>query len=190
MHNMVANALLERGDTAQAEESLRKAEHFYRLADLQLELGRARLARGIYYGRTNKAKKARESLTAALEIFEATDSPLDEARACNELAAILRSTKPAKALELLERASASIGDSDLGEQARNTREHGLLLAESNRRAAAAKLRKAIELFVQAEERVEATLTYGHLGDLLASDGPTKAAEVYRAGIELLRTPVE
>lgn len=188
MHNMVASALLERGDYDQAEESLRKAERFYRLSDLQLELGRARLARGIYCRRTNRTKQAREYLVAALEIFQATKSPLDEARACNELAAVQRSVQPAKALSLLERASELIGGSDLGEQARTTREHGLLLAASDRKAAAAKLRDAIDLFVRAEERVEATLTYGHLGDLLANDSSKKAAETYRAGIELLKTP--
>jgi transcriptional regulator with XRE-family HTH domain len=188
MHNMVANALLERGDTTQAEESLRKAEHFYRVAELHLELGRARLARGIYYRLTGNTKKARADLVAAREIFQVTNSPLDEARACNEMAALQRSTQPAKALALLERASELIGDSDPGEQGRTTREHGLLLAPTDTRAAASKLREAVDLFIRAEERVEATLTYGHLGDLLASNSSGKAAEMYRAGIELLKTP--
>jgi tetratricopeptide (TPR) repeat protein len=188
MHNMVASALLERGAYDQAEDSLRKAEHFYGLANLQLELGRARLARGIFCRRTNKGKQARGYLQAALEIFQVTDSPLDEARACNEMAAILRADRPEKALSLLDRASELIGTSDPGEQARTKRERGLLLADMDRKAAVKELRAAIDLFVEAEERIEATLTYGHLGDVLANDGSKKATEMYRAGIELLRTP--
>lgn len=185
MHNMVARSLLERADPKRADESLRKAEHYYRLAELKLELGRARLARGIFLRRTKKDKQAAKLLSDARDTFEETNSPLDEARACTELAAIARiEGKTDEAAGLLQRAAQLVGKSDAGQLAFIERELGLTLAPTSQDEAEKHLRKAIELFVRAEERVEAAITYGHLGDVL-KENQEDGCSVYRAGLDLL-----
>jgi tetratricopeptide (TPR) repeat protein len=184
MHNMVARSLLERRELKRAEESLRKAERYYRLAELKLELARARLARGIFLRRTNKSEQAERFLLEAQSGFQETDSPLDEARARTELGGIARETgKTEEAVSFLQRAAELVGE-DAGQRGFIERELGLTKVSVDPTAAEAHLRKAIELFINAEERVEATITHGHLGDLLEAsqrDGCT----VYRVGIELL-----
>lgn len=184
MHNMVARSLIDSGKIRRAEESLRKAAHFYELADLELELGRARLARGIFLRERGRLAQARKELATALEAFGSL-SPIDEARACNELAAVERAQGNIDlALELVDRGIRAAGDSDLGEFARSKREHGLALSQRDPRAARASLQEAIDIFTQAEERIEAAVTHAYLGDLLAPRHQKQAMNEYRKGLAL------
>lgn len=184
MHNMVARSLIDSGQIRRAEDSLRKAAHYYELADLELELGRARLARGIFLKERGRLTQARKELTTALQAFSSL-SPIDEARACNELAAVERTEgKIDEALDLVERGIRTAGDNDLGELARSKRELGLALGQRDPRAARAALQEAIDIFTRAEERIEAAVTYAYLGDLLAARNQKQAMTEYRKGLAL------
>ncbi|MDP9069234.1 MAG: hypothetical protein M3N53_12935 [Actinomycetota bacterium] len=187
MHNMVARSLLDTGQISRAEESLRKAAHFYELADLELELGRARLARGILLKERGRLSQARKELSAALSVFVGVSS-IDEARANNELSAVERQSGNPDAALLLASAAISIGrDANVAELARSHRERGLALAGRDLRSARASLEEAIELFTRAEERVEAALTHAYLGDLLAPRNQKQAMTAYRRGLAIFES---
>ena len=183
MHNMVARSLIDNGQIRRAEESLRKAAYFYDLADLELESGRARLARGIFLKERGRLAQARKELEAARAIFDQA-SPLDEARVCNELAAVAREKGDIdEALSLVDTAT-TLNPTNVGERARSARERGLALSDRDRRNALASLREAIDLFIQAEERIEAAVTHAYLGDLLAPRHQKQAMTEYRKGLAL------
>lgn len=184
MHNMVARSLLDTGQIKRAEDSLRKAAHFYELAHLELELGRARLARGVLSKERRRLPQARKELAAALEVFRGV-SPIDEARANNELAAVERLSGNSEAARLLAEAGITLGPQvNLGELARSHRERGLALGRNETREARASLEKSIDLFTRAEERVEAALTHAYLGDLLATRNQKQAMVAYRQGLAI------
>jgi tetratricopeptide (TPR) repeat protein len=163
---------------------LRKAAYFYELADLELELGRARLARGILLKERGRLPQARKELSAALEVFRGTSS-IDEARANNELAAVERESGNADAALGLADAAIDLGPHvNQGELARSHRERGLALAISDVPTAKRSLEVAIDLFTRAEERVEAALTHAYLGDLLAPKNQKQAMVAYRQGLAI------
>ncbi|MDP9069220.1 MAG: hypothetical protein M3N53_12860 [Actinomycetota bacterium] len=144
----------------------------------------ARLARGIFLKERGRLTQARKELTTALDVFGSL-SPIDEARACNELAAVERAAGNIdEALELVERGISAAGDSDLGEFARSKREQGLALSQRDARGARKSLEEAIDIFTRAEERVEAALTHAYLGDLLAARNQKQALTEYRKGLAL------
>ncbi|MCA1706342.1 MAG: helix-turn-helix domain-containing protein [Actinobacteria bacterium] len=186
MHNMVARVLLRTGHTQRARESLQKAERFYRLSELQLEIGRARLTRGIYLLRTGARKKASAELTAALETFAQTRSPLDEARAATELGRIAREEgRLEEASKFLDRALERLNGAQPGQVARVLRERALANLPTQKAKIEKGLKEAIRLFEQAEEPVQIAITHAYLGDLLSDRPLGRACKIYREGLAVL-----
>ncbi len=186
MHNMVARVLLRRGETERAERSIRRAEHFYSLAELRLEMGRARLSRGIFLLRTGSRKKAATDLKTALEIFVEARSPLDEARAATELGRIAREEGRAnESARLFDRALNAAEGAQPAQLARIIREKSLAHSPDDRKTAEAGLREAISLFGEAGEPMQAAITYAYLGDVLSDKPLGPACQAYRDGLAIL-----
>lgn len=190
--NMYLNAgwaLNHKGRSKEAIEVLMRAEHLFEQMELKLEIGRARLARGMMLSRSGKLTRAKIELTAAYRVFADVESPVDEARSRNELASILRARGSIdEAVGHLEHSIELLSSTGLpGLLARSKRELGLCLADDDPVMAEKHLREAIELFEVAEEKPQATATCGHLGDLLSNRGDdTGAHEAYRKGIAILQ----
>ena len=186
MHNMVARVLLGNGQVERARESLQKAERYYRMSELQLEIGRARLTKGIYLLRTGEHEPASRELQAALETFVDTRSPFDEARAATELARLgrERGDLPA-ARELLDRALRLLDGGQPSQVARVLRERALVGASAERDKAIRGLKRAIRLFTEAGEPVQVAITHAYLGDLLNAEPLSAGCKAYREGLAVL-----
>ena len=188
MHMNVSRVLMQDGDVADADESLRRAEDHFRSLDLQTELGRAHLARGRMFLENDRLDEAEPELSSALAIFDLTSSQVDQGRAYAELGRLarLRGDVPT-AVEQLRQAAASLKDAkDAGEQAIVHRELGLALAGSDPESARKNLRKAIVLFNKVDDVVEGAKTYRMLGDFLEEEREADAAKTaYLEGLRLL-----
>jgi tetratricopeptide (TPR) repeat protein len=188
MHMNVGRVLMQDGDVADADESYRRAEDYFRSLDLQTELGRAHLARGYNFVLNERLDDAEPELLIALEIFELTSSKVDEGRAYAELGRLSRLRGDIhEAMDRLRKASALLKDAkDAAEQATVYREMGLALADSNREAARKNLRKAIVLYNKIDDVVEGAKTYRLLGDFLEDEREADAAKTaYLEGLRLL-----
>lgn len=167
---------------------LLKAEHLFEELDLKLELGRARLARGMALTRANKLQGARKELQSAVQVFEEADSPLDLARCLNELGRLQRLTgKPDDAIATLERSIEILEKEEHPAQLGWAhRELAITLWSDNPKSAEKNLSKALELYHRADEPIELAVTYRYVGDLGAEQGdPEAASHAYREGIVLL-----
>jgi tetratricopeptide (TPR) repeat protein len=176
---------LHEGRIQDANRALVRAEGLFEQLELQTEMGKARLARGYVLSRGPDLAAARDQFDAALETFEATGTVLDQAYTLTELARIYRlEGRQDDAVDAAEKSMALLkGEMDLGALGHALRELGLAKAEQDPVSAEKSLRQAIAHFEQAEERVEAMVTYRHLGDLLMDLGDGSAGcEAYRTGI--------
>jgi tetratricopeptide (TPR) repeat protein len=184
MHINVAHIYLVQGNIEDAHRSLERAEDHYRQLNLKAEMGYAYLARGYIYNRENDLPNARRELEAALGIFEETGDGKHVTRTLNELARVERlEGRTDRAVSLLERSIARLGDGDAPILAWAHRELGLTLAERDSSEAEKHLRGAIELYERAEETVDIAVSYRALGDLLLARGDERAGyEAYRTGI--------
>jgi tetratricopeptide (TPR) repeat protein len=187
MHIHVAHIYLVQGNIEDAHRSLERAEDHYRQLNLKAEMGYAYLAHGYIYNREGDLSKARSELEAALEIFEETGDEKHVTRTLNELARVERlEGRTERAVSLLERSIARLGDADAPILAWAHRELGLALAERDTSQAEKHLREAIELYERAEETVDIAVSYRALGDLLIARGEERAGyEAYRTGIVAL-----
>lgn len=185
MHINMSRVHLSNGRIADAEQSLHHASEIYSELDLQYEIGISHFAWGYVLSRQNQLNKARIELEQAKEIFSKTHNRLDEASVGNELARIARETGDLdKARTLLQECAALLeGSSDIAELASAHREHALLDLEEDPPLAEKNLRQAIELYEQAEFKVEVAVTSRILGDLFHKQGKIdQACETYRIGI--------
>lgn len=188
MHMSVARTFLERGDFDRARESLKSAEMLFRQADLHLEIGQSHLAQGYASIQQGNLAEARQHLQRACRIFRETASPLDEARALNEMARLEhRCDNPDEAEELLERSLAILGkDVDMSVAGTAYRELGSVVAISDPERGEGYLRNAIDAYERAGCRFEQAMTYRVLGDLRYERGDIAGAcREYRAGMALL-----
>lgn len=188
MYLNAAWALNHRGNTKESYEMLLKAEHLFDELELKLELGRARLARGMTLTRTKKLPAARKELERAAEVFEEAGNPLDLARCLNELARVQRLTgKVDDALESLHRSIEMLGSEEHPAQLGWAhRELALTTWSENPKAAEKNLARALELYHRTDEPVELAVTYRYVGDLAAEQGDSQAAsQAYREGIVFL-----
>lgn len=187
MHLNVARALLARGDSDLALDSLNRAEEIYRDLNWQTEIARARTARGILMVAEARLEEARNELRGALAVFRRVGFLREEARTLNELARVERSLGNApgatdlarQALELLTEMEA------VPEQALAHRELGLAVAGADEAEAERHLRSAAELYRRCGEIDHAADTYRLIGDLVARRMPDAAADEYRAGLLLI-----
>lgn len=187
MHLNVAHALLARGETDLALQSLIRAEDIYGDLNWETEIARARTARGILLSTRARFSEARTELVRALEAFRSVGFLREEARTLNELARVERGLGNAlgatdlarQALELLTEMEA------VPEQALAHRELGLAVAGADEAEAERHLRRAAELYQRCGEIDHAADTYRLLGDLVARRVPHAAAEEYRAGLLLI-----
>jgi tetratricopeptide (TPR) repeat protein len=188
MHMNVARVLMQEGDVADADDSLRRAEDHFRSLDLQTELGRAHLARGYLFLQNQRLDEAEPELLSALEIFELTSAEVDQGRVWAELGRLSRARGDVdEAMERLRKAAALLKDAkNVAEQAIVHREMGLALASSNPEAARKNLRKAIVLYNKVDDVVEGAKTYRLLGDFLEEEREADAAKsAYLEGLRLL-----
>lgn len=189
MHINVAHIYLVQGNIEDAHRSLERAEDHYRQLHLKAEMGYAYLARGYIYSREEDLPNARRELEAALAIFEETADEKHVTRTLNELARVERlEGRTDRAVSLLERSIARLGDADAPILAWSHRELGLALGERDTSLAEKHIRGAIELYERAEETVEIAVSYRALGDLLLARGEERAGyEAYRTGIVALES---
>lgn len=187
MHVNLTGLLLQRGEFADAEAALLRAQDLYRQAELRTELGRAYLARGYVWSRGERRQEARELFAEALTVFAETNSPVDEARVLNEIARLDRiDGRIPSAVALLERAIELLQENDIAELATAHRELAMCHIPGEPIEAEKHLRIAIDLFERAEENTQLAVTYRVLGDLLHELGqPQAGSEAYRAGIVVL-----
>jgi tetratricopeptide (TPR) repeat protein len=188
MYLNAAWAMNHRGDTKESHEILLKAEHLFEEMELKLELGRARLARGMSLTRAEKLPAARKELSKAVAVFEEADSPLDLARCLNELARVQRLTGQVEsAVASLERSVKLLKSEEHPAQLGWAyRELALTLWPDSPKVADKNLAKALELYHRADEPIELAVTYRYVGDLAADRGDAEgASEAYREGIVLL-----
>lgn len=188
MHMNVARVLMQDGDVADADDSLRRAEDHFRSLDLQTELGRAHLARGYLFLQHDRLDEAEPELLSALEIFELTSAEMDQGRVYAELGRLSRLRGNVdEAMDRLRKAAALLKDGkDIAEQAIVHREMGLALAASNPEGARKNLRKAIVLYNKVDDVVEGAKTYRLLGDFLEEEREADAAKTaYLEGLRLL-----
>ena len=189
MHLNVARALLTRGDTDAAVQSLDKAQEIYRDLNWQTEIARAEMARGILLVAEGKLSEAGRYLEAALSAFRSVGFIREESRALNELARLDRlggdlpaaKERASQALELLTEMDA------VPELALAHRELGLSMADENPSEAERHLRSAIGLYERCGEIDHAADTYRLLGDLLERREAYAGVGAYRAGLALIST---
>jgi tetratricopeptide (TPR) repeat protein len=181
----VARVHLHQGKIDDANRALIRAEGLFDQLELQTEMGKARLARGYVLSRSDDLSAARDEFNAALKTFEATGSVLDQAYTLTELARIYRlQGRQADAIDAAERSISLLkGEADVAALGYAVRELGLAKIQQDAASAEKSLRQAIAYFEQSEERVEAMVTYRHLGDLRIEQGEqTAGCEAYRTGI--------
>jgi tetratricopeptide (TPR) repeat protein len=192
MHVNVARVLLAQRNYSDAIASLRRAEDLFRQLDLQVELGIAHLALGYVLRRDGDIASAKAQLDDAIAIFLLTDSRINEARATNELAGILREEGLSEsARDLLSRSIDLLKqEEDLSELGLAHRELALCDLERDTDKAEKNLRRAIELFGRAEEPMQVAATYRILGDLFrTADRGDESWEAYRTGLVELESHI-
>jgi tetratricopeptide (TPR) repeat protein len=182
MHINVARISLERKHLEEAERHYVQAEELFRNLGYKLDEARVQLARGFGLREANELDRAREHLTVAVESFMELSSPLNEARAINELARVERlAGNTADAKMLLRRSLNLSEDGGPEELAIAHREVARCDAESDQAAAEKGLRRAIALFEEADSVHELATTYRELGDLLRGrEELSDACDAYRA----------
>lgn len=181
-------ALHHRGRPRDAHETLVRAEHFFGQLDLKLELGQARLAKGMLLSRDGDVVGARIAFNSAASTFRALDSKVNEARTLNELARAERSDgQKARAKDALGQAASILEKLDYpGLLGWTHRELGIVLAEDEPMLAEKALLRALDLYSRADEPVERAITYRYLGEVRDRAGNhAGACEAYRLGISVL-----
>ena len=188
MNLQVARVMLEEGRIKDASISLGRAEEIFRTLDMRSELAMARLAHGYSLARSDRLADAEPLLRSALATFDEVGRKLDRARAANELARLYRiQNRGSEAQPMLEMSLELLRGSDPKELALTHRELALCAGSDDSERAEKNLRRAIELFELAEDKIELAATYGLLGDLMRiADRGDEACESYRLGIELFR----
>lgn len=187
MHLNTARALLNNGRSADALESLKKAEEIFRNLNWETEIARAQTNQGIVLTAEGDLVNARVILRAALETYRRVGFVRGEARTLNELARLERlldnlatgESLARQALELLREMQA------IPELALAHRELGLCLAQDDSATAEAHLRQAIALYESCDEIDNAADTHRLLGDLLEGRERYAGVDTYRAGLALI-----
>lgn len=185
MHVNVARVLLDQKHYKDAAQALRRAADLYRQLDLRVELGIAHLALGYVMKRKGENEPARIELETAIRVFVECRSQVNEARAANELASLLREEgRVDEARGLLSRVIELLTDeSDVAELALAHRELAQCDAPSSATDAEKNLRRAVELFERAEQPAQVAATYRVLGDLFRAGGRIEESlDAYRTGI--------
>lgn len=183
MHINVARVRMERGEYPAAAKSFAVAEELFRQLGLQTEVGRAHLARAFLRKSAERYDEARADLQTALEIFEATDNTVNQARVLSELGSLERlEGKPERAVYLLERAARMAGKNQPASAAISYRElalcHAVLDNASKMRS---NFKKAIDLLEESGDHYELAVTYRALGDALRDEEDyKKACDAYRS----------
>lgn len=181
-------ALHHRGKPKDAHDTLVRAEHFFGQLELRLEIGQARLARGMLLSREGDVAGARVEFHAAAGTFHGVKSPINEARTLNELGRVERTEgNTGEAKDALGQAASILEKLDYpGLLAWTHRELGIALSDDEPELAEKALLQALELYARADEPVECAIAYRYLGELRDRVGDQAGAcEAYRLGISVL-----
>jgi tetratricopeptide (TPR) repeat protein len=173
----VASALIEQGDYADAVDATREAEKIYASLGWPVSRARSKVEGAVGEIGRGRYSTARKLLLEALVVL---DSSVPDAAArgyvLNELGHVERlSGDLDDALEHLAEARSLLPEKDVSELALNARETGLCLAGSNPKKAERELRRALELYREADVPNEVGATLLHIGRLQESQGKTKQA---------------
>jgi tetratricopeptide (TPR) repeat protein len=188
MHLNVARVLLNEDQPQAALDSLRKAEDIYQVLNWRTEIARARMNRGMVYLSEGELLPARDELQAALETFKEVGFVRAEARALNELARLERLLdRPQAAERVAQQALELLSDMEaVPELALAHRELALIIRARAPKKAEKHFGRAIELYRQCGEPLNAADTHRLLGDLLSrGTEPDAARGEYRKGLLLV-----
>lgn len=173
----VAAALIEHGEYGDAVDAAREAERIYGALGWPVSIARSQVEQALAERGRNNLKAARRLLRDALEVLDRLPGDaVGRGYVLNELAVTERLLGDTQAaLDNLQQALPLIPEKDVAEQARNARETGLCFLDSNPKKAERELRRALELYQEADSRNEVSATLLHIGRLQQSQGKTKQA---------------
>lgn len=173
----VAAALIEHGEYGDAVDAAREAERIFASLGWPVSVARSQVEQAIAEAARNNLKKARRLLEDALSVLDRiSHESVERGYVLNELGRIERIMRESDtALDHLNEAGTLIPEKDVAEQARNLREIGLCLADSDPKKAERELRKALSLYREADSPNEVSATLLHIGRLQQSQGKTKQA---------------
>lgn len=173
----VASALIENGDYADAVDATREAERIYASLGWPVSRARSQIEGAIGEVGRGKFREARKLLMTALEVLHSSaPNSSERGYVLNELGHVERLMGTMDdALEHLEEARSLLPEKDVSELALNAREMGLCFVESNPKKAERELRRALELYREADVPNEVSATLLHIGRLQQSEGKTKQA---------------
>jgi tetratricopeptide (TPR) repeat protein len=183
MHINLARVLLERGNYAEAAKAFDVAEDLFRRAGLQVEIGRAHLARAFLMKRQERHKEAISDLEEALRIFEDTGNETNHVRALSELGGLQRVMgRHDQAVFTLERAARMASKNQPASAAISYRELALCYVELGQPAKVrSSFKKAIQLLEASGDKYELAVTYRAWGDALREEKDyQKACDAYRS----------
>lgn len=173
----VAGALIDHGEYADAVDVAREAERIYAGLGWPVATARSQINRAIADMRRGRLESARDLLQEALGALDSAspDNP-ERAYVLNELGHVerLRGNNE-QALVHLKEAARLLPEKDLPELGLNARETGLAFVDTNPKKAERELRRALELFREANSPHEASATLLHIGRLQELQGKTKQA---------------
>ncbi len=174
----VASALIDHGEYREALAATREAERIY--ASLGWPASRARSQVEGAVGEIGRGNypAARDLLLRALEVLDSAAVPEVSARGyvLNELGHVERLMGNVEvAVDHLEAARSLLPEKDVSELALNARETALCFRESDPKKAERELRRALELYREADSPKEVSATLLHIGRLQQAQGRTKQA---------------
>lgn len=173
----VAGALIDHGEYADAVDAARDAERIYAGLGWPVATARSQINRAIADMRRGRLDSARELLQEGLEALDSAspDNP-ERAYVLNELGHVERLRGDhEQALMHLKEAALLLPEKDLPELGLNARETGLALADTNPKKAERELRRALEMYEEADSPHEVSATLLHIGRLQQLQGKTKQA---------------
>lgn len=173
----VATALIEHGEYADAVEAAREAEKIYSSLGWPMATARSQINGALAEMRRDRLDSARRLLHDALAVLDsaAPENP-ERAYVLNELGHVERLRGDSEAaVEHLSNAARLLPEKELPELGLNARELGLALAATNPKKAERQLRRALELYEEADSPHEVSTTLLHIGRLQQSQGKTKRA---------------
>jgi tetratricopeptide (TPR) repeat protein len=189
MHVNLAGAYLRDGRAKEADASLMRAEDLFRTLDLHAESALAHLNRGYSLVRGGgDLEVAKGELETAVELFVSMGNEKLEAHALNELGHVARVEGDLDtARRHLERSMKILGrGEDGGELALAHLELGLCIKDDDPKRAEKHLKKAVDLYTDAEQFLRAARAHRVLGDMLIEQGrEDEACKVFRAGLWVL-----
>ena len=187
MHLNVARVLLNENRPDAALDSLRKAEDIYVELNWRTEIARAQTNRGMVHLSEGELEVAHDELRSALATFKEVGFVRGEARTLNELARLERLLDCHEAAQdLAHQALELLSDMEaVPELALAHRELALSLRATDSKEATRHFRRAIALYRQCGELLNAADTHRLLGDLLKNEKSSSACNEYRTGLLLV-----